>query len=121
MLSGPPGSAKESAVRSICKELKLDVNEWKNQPNTDSYTVPTSMNIYDTLLDEECAQFANFIHKSTLYTRGVVLIKEFPHKFETNKDQLEQVMIKEMRRIACSNFILSGSYDLDKAILRKIT
>ena len=64
------------------------------------------MNIYDTMLDEECAQFANFIHKSTLYTRGVVLIKEFPHKFETNKDQLEQVMIKECAELFAQDLSL---------------
>ena len=30
LISGPPGSAKETAVKSICHEQNISISEWKN-------------------------------------------------------------------------------------------
>ena len=97
MLSGPPGSAKETALRSVCAELNLPITEWKNPPSTGGGDAGGFVNMgnYETLGDEECAQFALFIHKATLFTHGIVLIKELPHKFEQHPAEFEQIITQE--------------------------
>ena len=96
MLSGPPGSAKETALRSVCAELNLPITEWKNQPSTgDGGDGFVNKGDYETLGDEECVQFAMFIHKATLFTHGIVLVKELPHKFEHNPAEFEQIVTQE--------------------------
>ena len=61
--------------RSISNELNLPITEWTNQPGIGHYDIPVELGDFESMRDEESAQFAHFIHHSTLYSNGIVLVK----------------------------------------------
>ena len=105
ILFGPPGSAKETAVKVITEEINVNILEWKNPDERlfslgeidDLAEVPTEFIKFKSVKDDTCLQFIDFIHSSTLgyQSKSLVLIKEYPHILNQNKNEFEQILYKD--------------------------
>ena len=81
LLKGPPGSAKNSAVRAICESLKIEVVEWKNNvmaADHDFSEISIELE-RRTLADPSVHEFLKFIQSASLFggtsAKSVVMIK----------------------------------------------
>ena len=107
LLSGPPGCGKDTAVKSLCHELNIGVTEWQNVSSGDNERyLPSTCNDFESIKDESCVAFIDFIHSATLYGTNkrfsVVIIKEIPHIFEKYPNEFEQIILNVWFSNFCS-------------------
>ena len=59
----------------------MPITEWTNQPGIGNFDIPAELVEFESMRDEESAQFAHFIHHSTLYSNGLVLVEGSSKEF----------------------------------------
>ena len=74
------------------------MTEWQNVSSGDNERyLPSTCNDFESIKDESCVAFIDFIHSATLYGTNkrfsVVIIKEIPHIFEKYPNEFEQIIL----------------------------
>lgn len=126
MVAGPNGCGKFTTIQSICKEEKVEIQEWicSGADNEDDNLFGVN---HDVFKDPSARDFMSFLYSSTLYRRNenksLVVIKELPHSLVTHPKELEKILSKITKAPIPTIFITNNprNYLTIQQRLRQVT